>query len=65
MKQNFGRLPDGRQAICIGLGMNIRRLPSRIWEQPLSAGWFRMPRAGRTISCWDTIPRRNIFRTPA
>ena len=65
MKQNFGRLPDGRQADLYWIGDEYTQAASQIWGQPLSAGWFRMPRTGRTISCWDTIPRRNIFRTPA
>ena len=62
MKQNFGRLPDGRQADLYWIGDEYTQAAFT----NLGAAIVRwMPRTGRTISCWDTIPRRNIFRTPA
>ena len=54
MKQNFGRLPDGRQADLYWIG-----------DEYTQAAFTNL---GAAIVRWlvpDTIPRRNIFRTPA
>ena len=63
MKQNFGRLPDGRQADLYWIGDEYTQAAFTNLGAAI-VRWL-VPRAGRTISCWDTIPCRNIFRTPA
>ena len=63
MKQNFGRLPDGRRADLYWIGDEYTQAAFTNLGAAI-VRWL-VPRTGRTISCWDTIPRRNIFRTPA